>query len=478
MSPRLQVVALAAGAGLCVVPYAGRTLSPDEGGLLLLASQWSPGSSLYGDYFVDRPPGLVALAALADAAGGAWALRALGVVAVVAAVLLSGVVGRLAAPTRPAAPVLAAAVAALLTPTPLFGGTVVNGELLGLPFLLGGIAAAIRASTATARAAPAWGALAGAAGAGGALVKQSLLDVFVFAAVLALVSRRVRPVLGVAAGAVLTVALAVWAASTRGTDPAELWDAVVVFRQEAAAVIARSATDTTPRRLGGLLLALVATGVPLLVIVLGRGLRRRPTPGEPTAATIGTPDLRWPALATLAWELAVVLMGGSYWLHYLMGLVPGLVLLAAAACQRPLPGRRALAAAYGVLAVSTAAALVWVLWRPVERPERPVTDWLEGRVQPGDTAVVAFGAPNILQTAGLRSPYSDLWSLPVRVHDPELTNLVTLLRSDARPTWVIVSGRSLGSWGIDASVADRVLADHYALLATTGRWTIYHEDAQ
>lgn len=470
MRPRLLVPAVAAAAGLCVVPYAGRPLSPDEGGLLLLASQWSPGSSLYGDYFVDRPPGLVALAAIADAAGGGWALRALGIGAVVATVLLAGVVGRLAAPSRlPAAP-LAAATAALLTTTPLFGGTVVNGELLGLPFLLAGIAAALRSATAS--SAPAtlwWGVLAGATGAGGALVKQSLLDVFVFAAVLLLVARRARPALGVAVGAALALALAVGAASTRGTDPAALWEAVVVFRREAAAVIAASATDATTRRLGGLLLAMVATGAPVLAVVLGRRLRR---PAEPP----GVPDLRWPALATLAWEAAVVLLGGSYWLHYLMGLVPGLVLLTAAACQRPLPGRRALVATYGVLAASTASALLWVLCSPIERPERPVTDWLASHARPGDTAVVAFGAPNILEASRLRSPYSDLWSLPVRVHDPELTDLTALLRSEGRPTWVIVSGRSLGSWGIRAAVADRVLADHYARLATTGRWTIYRKD--
>ena len=88
-----RVAALAVAAGLCWLPYAGRRLSPDEGGLLLLAAQWSPGSSLYGDYFVDRPPGLIALAAVADAAGGGWALRALGILAVVATVLLSGVAG-------------------------------------------------------------------------------------------------------------------------------------------------------------------------------------------------------------------------------------------------------------------------------------------------------------------------------------------------------------------------------------------------
>lgn len=467
MRPRLGVAVLAAAAGLTTLPYAGRTLSPDEGGLLLLASQWSPGTSLYGDYFIDRPPGLIALAALADTLGGGWALRMLGLVAVVTAVLLSGLIGRLAAPDRPIAPVLTAAVAALLTASPLFGGTVVNGELLGLPFLLGGIVAALRSVMSSARSALRWALLAGAAGACAALVKQSLLDVFVIVVVLAVLSRRWRPAVGAGIGAVLTVTAVVALASARGTDPGELWNAVVVFRREAAAVIAESATDSTPRRLGGMLLALVATGVPVLVAVLGRRLSRRATPQ--------VPDLRWPALAVLAWELIVVLLGGSYWLHYLMGLVPGLVLLTAAACQRPLPARRTLRTTYGLMAVSTVATLAWVLIHPIERPEQPAIDWLDEHARSGETAVVAFGAANILQATGLTSPYPDLWSLPVRVHDPDLVHLTTVLDAADRPTWVVVAGASLGTWGIDATVADQVLAEHYELAAVAGDWTIYQE---
>ena len=38
------------------MPFLARPLSPDEGGFLLVASQWEPGTSLYGHYWVDRPP--------------------------------------------------------------------------------------------------------------------------------------------------------------------------------------------------------------------------------------------------------------------------------------------------------------------------------------------------------------------------------------------------------------------------------------
>lgn len=454
-STRGRVAALAVLAGAVWLPFAGRPLSPDEGGLLILGGQWSAGTSLYGDYFVDRPPLLIALFATADALGGtAWSLRLLGIVAVVATVLLAGAVGRAAS----VSPLLPALTAAVIVTTPLVGGTVVNGELLGLPFLVGGCAAVLMAARAERWLG--WALLAGVLGACGALVKQSLLDVFVLALVL-LVARRRWGALGtVLLGASGTVVLAVLAAWSRGTPPLDLWDAVVVFRQEAAAVIASSATGSTTTRLGVLLLALLGTGAPLLCVALVRRARG--------SALLG------PALAVLAWEVVVVLAGGSYWLHYLMGLVPGLVLLSAAV---PRPDQL-LRTAYAVCATATTVALVWVLVQPYERPEEPPIAWLGQHAAHGDTAVVAFGGANILRATGLSSPYPDLWSLPVRVHDPDLAALGALLASEERPTWVVAAGTSLGTWGVDATDADRVLEEHYRHAATAGGWTIYRSDAR
>src|SRR3954470_21430165 len=99
-------------------------LSPHEGGRLMVGGQWSDGSSLYGDYFVDRPPLLIAIFALADALGGsAWALRLLGMAVLAGTVVRAGAVARAAA-VPPLPPALTAA---LLVSTPLFGSTVVNG---------------------------------------------------------------------------------------------------------------------------------------------------------------------------------------------------------------------------------------------------------------------------------------------------------------------------------------------------------------
>ena len=129
-------------------------------------------------------------------------------------------------------------------------------------------------------------------------------------------------------------------------------------------------------------------------------------------------------------------------------------------------------------AASTAIALTWVLLQPIDRPEEPAVAWLDAHVQPGDTGMVAFGGANILRATGLSSPYPDLWSLPVRVHDPELTDLGSLLSSPERPTWLIVAGTSLGTWGVDATAADRIMAEHYSAATTAGDWTIYRSDEQ
>jgi len=468
----LWIGALAAAACVGWVPFVGRSLSPDEGGFLIVAAQWAPGASLYGDYWVDRPPVLVGLFAAADGLGGAWALRAMGIIAVILSVVIAGAIGRMVAPTTRRAAILPAATAAVFVATPLLGGSVVNGELLGLPFVLGGVACALASMSATGRSsAIAWAVAAGAAGATAFLIKQSLVDVFVF--VVAVVASQWRPglarlVVGAFAGAAATTAVVVWAAELRGTDAAELWQAVVAFRGQASSVIAESATATTAGRLGGLVLALVGSGAVFVAGALAWAGRSRRT------ISVGV-DLRWPAYALLGWEAFAVVLGGSYWLHYLTGFVPGLVVLAASAAQRG-PIVRTFRVAYAFAAASSLAVIGWVVVNPIDRPEEPVIAYLEDHVRPGDTGVVAFGGANILEAAGLESPYPYLWSLPVRVHDPELQQLAEVLAGPEPPTWLVVSGASLGSWGIDDAAAAPYVDARYSLAAHAGRFTIYHRN--
>jgi hypothetical protein len=86
--------------------------------------------------------------------------------------------------------------------------------------------------------------------------------------------------------------------------------------------------------------------------------------------------------------------------------------------------------------------------------------------EPGDTMVVLYGAAETVLYADLPSDYPDLWSLPVRVRDPELEHLTALVEGPHAPTWV-VEMIPLDSWGIDADGdLQRALDSHYRVVST------------
>jgi hypothetical protein len=186
------VFVLAVAAFAARLPLLTRPLSPDEGGFLMVAGQWAPGTSLYGDYWVDRPPLLVGLFQLAGLLGGSAAiLRLLGAVFVASSVLLAAALARVAVrlgdrpPERPAVvPIFAAATSAAFLVSPLFGASEVDGELLAVPFVLAGLTAAFTAYAARARQSFLWWTAAGVLGVAAASVKQNMLEVFVAATVL------------------------------------------------------------------------------------------------------------------------------------------------------------------------------------------------------------------------------------------------------------------------------------------------------
>lgn len=443
-----------------------KPLSPDEGGFLLVAAQWHPGTSLYGDYWVDRPPLLITLFQLADLAGGAVALRLLGMLAVVVSVLLAGELGRLLAPGRALAGVAAAATAAIFLATPFFGTGEVNGELLALPFVLGGLVMLARG----------WWPVAGVLAAAAACVKQSEIDVFIAAVVAVgalLWQRRWRPALVAAVtfalGALGALGLVLWWAAVHGTYPSELWDAAVTFRGQAAQVISESASSATPERAQGVLTSFLVSGaVGLLLVALVPARRReRRLPPAPL-------DARLLALVLLAWEGFVVAAGGSYWLHYLIATVPGLVVLVIA-LVRYRPERWRWTA--GVLAYSAVAAVASVIALAVTgtgtSSDQELEAYLDAHAARGDTAVIAFGDPAVLQDAGMSSPYPLIWSLPVRVRDPHLAQLTQVLTGPEHPQWVLVNGDSLTTWGVDSSAAQTALDVHYDPLAVIGDWHVY-----
>lgn len=474
-APTWTTVGLALLAALARLPWLHQTLSPDEGGFLMVGGQWSPGHSLYGDYWVDRPPLLIGLFGLAAWLGGATALRLMGMAAVAAAVLLAGLLGRHAAPQHRWAGPLAAATAGVFLSTPYFGVREVDGELLAAPFVLGGLLAVVvatrlREQERGSRALVAW-ALAGALGVAALAVKQSMADVAVaIAAALAwqLRARRLRATaydaLAAAGAAVLTLALLLGWAAWHGTTPAGLWDAVVGFRARASVVLGEENPAAMRERARALRHAFVASGAVLVLLV--------PLLPAPRARVRGC--LPVVAAAVCAWEAVGIVAGGSYWWHYLIGLVPGLVLVAVAVVRhrRLLVLPLALALAGGVVGAVDGTV---TLGDSAELAQNQrLADYLVRHVGPGDTGIVAYGNPAALQVAGLRSPYENLWSLPVRVRDPQLRALTRVLEGPDRPTWVLLSGPSLASWGIDAATAQPVLDRRYRLVQVVGDWRVLH----
>ncbi|MFI5625080.1 hypothetical protein ACIA03_16570 [Nocardioides sp. NPDC051685] len=474
--PEIVVVVLLAVVAMAAwLPFLHRPLTADESGFLLIARQWRGGHSLYGDLWVDRPPLLIWLFAVAAHLGPSGAttagfvapgVRILGAVAAGVSVGLAGVLSGLIAPAgrgRRTSVVLAAA----LLSSPLLAMPEVDGELLAVPFVLLGlvcVVAALRGPWGWRTAALA--VTAGAAGTAAALVKQNVIDVFVFAAVLAVVShgradrlgRRAAVFMGGAA-AVLGAALAgAWAL---GTSASGLWEAVVVFRGQAAEVIDSSASSANLVRGAQIGAAALGSGIVLvLVVAVVAALRRR------TA-------LVWPALAMTAWETFAIAAGGSYWLHYLTGIVPGLVLLVAMVRPGPRASRMLRhAVVYAVAATLTVWTYQLIAPEPVS-PEARVSTYLREHAHRADGVVVGFGHAEIVAASGLSSPYEYLWSLPVRVRDPHLTRLRGVLAGPTAPRWVVVDGESLDTWGLEVDNAQQYLVRHYVERVTYDNWHVW-----
>ena len=75
------------------LPALTRPVRADEAGFLLVARAWSPqADSLFGPYWVDRPPPLIAVFGAVDALGGVTTLRLLGALVAGLTVLLAAAV--------------------------------------------------------------------------------------------------------------------------------------------------------------------------------------------------------------------------------------------------------------------------------------------------------------------------------------------------------------------------------------------------
>lgn len=456
-TPLLAVLGLAVVTVGLRLLFLGAPAGNDEAGFLIVSRSWEAGSSLYGDYWVDRPPLLMWIF---DLAGGLTTLRLLGCLAAAATVVAVGaaaavVGGRRAAPW-------AAGAAAVLCASPWLGTVRVNGEILAAPFVAASLLCTVLALRRPERTIP-WAVAAGVLATAAFGIKQSTVDPFVFAVAAAAVLAVVQPaerrragllVAGGVMGALVTTAVLVLSASLRGTAPGELFRAVVVFRFDAGRVIGSSASGATDERLLSLVGTWAVSGLAMLsVAVLVLAVRQRRDPVVVATA------------ATIVVSSAVALLGGSYWAHYLIQLVPAAALGAGLVASAVAPRLRGVGAGALTLGLVVTLSYAFVTGGQHESDAENLGLSVRDASEPGDTMVVAYGQPNVLLAAGMDSPYENLWSLPIRVRDPELTGLVDVLRGPEAPAWV-VEWSDFDTWAVDASNLKVAVDDLYRPVAT------------
>lgn len=468
--PLLGFLALAVVAMVGVrLSFLGSPVGRDEAGFLLVGAGWDHGSSLYGHFWVDRPPLLIWIM---DLAGSVTGLRLIGLGACVLMVLGVARTAYLARGEQAAR--WAGAAAALFSVAPWFGVPRTNGEMLATPFVAWGFALAAHALLRPERRAWLHGLGAGVLAACAGLIKQTIADVIVFAIVLAIAlvwqqrtSRR-HALVVVGSGLVgVLVALGVGlaAAALRGTTVPELFEALVMFRVDAGEVIRTSASSATAERLFTLLATWLASGLALIAgLTLWDAARRR----DPVLLA---------ALSVIVFVSGTAMLGGSYWAHYLFQLVPASALAVGLLVGHI--GRRVTLASAAFVVAMTVGNLLWnVAVPPDDGVEAEVVGaWLRESADPSDSAVVAYGQPNVLANADMTSPYPYLWSLPVRTLDPDLTAMSDVLAGADRPAW-LVDWSGIDSWGVDSTALKTVLEREYREVAEVCGRTIWLDRTQ
>jgi hypothetical protein len=475
LGARTSLAVVTAAAALAVLlrqPFLHNGTYPDEGGMLVVARSWHTGGPfLYGDVFLARPPLLLLFFRAGDALGGILAVRVLGLVLVVMAVLAAAWAGSSLSGRRGA--VTAAVVAAALLADPRLGTREIDAETVGLPLTLLACALLLAAMRRTTYR-PVLVAAGGASAVGALLCKQNLADAAAFGIVLLVASgwvsgprRRIVTDLGwLAAGAAVPLAAtALWLAMS-GHSADDFVYTLYGFRLNGGQTMLAHVTDSQGERLSVLVEAAVRSGLIPLIVASLWVLRRRLR--DPVVLAL---------VAMLVTSLIGVAGGGGYWVHYALGLVPVTALLSARAAGE---GRLRPSWLLSVLVVATVvSSLLSTRDAYVSRTDPEDTwvgvtsSWLEPAQRPGDSLVVLYGEAALYDQTRLRPAYPYIWTLPMRVRDPELHGLEALLSGADAPTFVLVAS-PLDAWDIDPDGSVQATLDqHYRQVATVCGTPVY-----
>lgn len=475
---------LARFAGLLWPPTA------DEAGFAIVAAHWEPmPDSVFGQYFVDRPPLLIAIVSLANHLCGPLALRVIAALGCALLVLLAAgaakqvvlmtsahELGR--ARADQVAKWVAIATAAVVS-NPAIDIIAAKGEVLALPVLVGSCWATLRAlETGSPRLACGAGLLAAIA----LGLKQNQVGGLVFAAVALATAwwcgraplRRVLTLAaaGLAGAAVPVLATVAWAVLSR-VRLEVLWYTVFGFRSDAALAIAGQPAGAVHQRAVILAVVFVGTG---MVLIAGWFLLRF------SLIARRSPIVAYAALAMLVVDLTGLVLGGSYWRPYLFGLLPSLVFaLALIVSAGSLPretARRHRLRVLTVVGVAVASASVGQVSSAggfaVITPAASQTGTTIARAAaPGDTIVVFGGRSDVVWASGLDAPYPYLWSLPMRVLDRDLIAFRRLVAGPDPPTWLVEWVR-FDAWQTPGNGAlRRLVHERYVRYGGCGEAVVY-----
>jgi hypothetical protein len=483
-----RVVWLAAAAAFVArFPSLLWPLRPDEAGFLLVARAWQPeADSVYGHYFVDRPPPIIWLMQATDVVGGAYAHRLVGAVACALLVLASAAATReiawRAGVLDPAAlrrlPGWVAVATAALVSNAQIDPVAAKGELLGIPLVLASCWLSLRAVRRTSAADAFWAGLLAMLAIG---FKQSIVGGLVFGAVLlvgSVLSRQLpwrvslRCAAAAVAGAAVPVLVVVGWSLAAGVRLQTLWYTSVSFRSDANRTIATQDTEGATGRIWVLLLVFLGVGMLLLVVCFLAQL-----PGLLRLDAVPVVAV----LVMLAVDLAGVAVSGSYWLPYLFVVIPGLSLaLAALMTNDHVRGTRDKvnpAAVAFVVASSVVALVGWTgAWVGGRVPVEVRTgEAVHAAARPGDRVLVYGGRADIQWSSRAGSPYPYLWSLPMRTLDPGLDDLRSVLTGSNPPTW-FVEASYINAWSeLGTRPIESSLIRKYEFVVTAcDRYRIYH----
>ena len=462
-------------------------LRPDEAGFLIVARAWHPEpDSVYGPYFVDRPPPVIWLMQASDAIGGAYTHRLVGALGCALLVLASAAAGRevarRAGVVDPAAvrrlAVWVAVATAGLVSNAQIDPISAKGEIFGIPLVMGSCWLSLRAVRRVSAYDAFWAGCLGILAVG---MKQSIVGGLVFGAVLLIgsaVARHLpwrsalRCAAAAVAGASVPVLLVVAWALVVGVRLQTLWFTSVSFRSAANRVIATQDSSGAESRISALVYVFIGTGMLLVVVCLLARIRGLLRHDAVVAVAV---------LAMVGTDLVAVVMSGSYWLPYLFVLVPGLSLALAELLTHDHVrlSKRWVSQAVVVFVVGSCliSLVTWTsTWARGHVPSEVRTgEAIAAAGRPGDRVLVYGGRADIQWASRARSPYPYLWSLPMRTLDPGLKELRAVLTGNDPPTW-FVEASSLDAWSeLGTRPIERSLIRKYELVSTVcGRYRIYH----